>query len=171
MPNTQIEWLSAGSEAEKDFRCMVVGWQTVVQTLNATVLRFNSEFFEMSADPHQEMKLIAAKAMVVASLREIKLMLEKWQNRLYHRSALSEATKTLKKSLNPTLLTIDELKEVRNLAFHFGDPIQEPDVLLGLYEEIDAYDIEELNKMLRALIDLGFRMRQDALEAQARARG
>ena len=39
-----------------------------------------------------------------------------------------------------------------------------------LYEEIDGYDIDELNTMLRALVDLGFRMRQDALEAEERAR-
>jgi len=170
MPNLQLNWVKEGTGLEKDFRSMVVGWQTVVDTLNATVLRFNSKYFEKADDPHHPMKLIAVKAVVVASLREIKLMLEKWQNRLHQRSALSQGTKDLKKSLNPILLKIDGLKEVRNLAFHFGDPLQDPDELLGLYENIDEYKIDELNTMLRALVDLGFQMRQDALEAEERLR-
>ena len=119
MPNLQIDWVKAGSGVEKDFRAMVVGWQTVVDTLNASVLRFNSKFLDKTEDPHDPMKLIAAKAVVVASLREIKLMLAKWQNRLHQRSALSQATKDLKKSLNPILRKIDSLKDVQTCSLPF----------------------------------------------------
>ena len=31
---------------------MVVGWQTVAETITATVVRFNAKFFETSNSPH-----------------------------------------------------------------------------------------------------------------------
>ena len=54
-----------------NLRRMAVGWQTVAETINATVVRFNAKFFQPGTGPHDEMKLIAAKQAVMASLKEL----------------------------------------------------------------------------------------------------
>ncbi len=168
VPNDQLEWLKAATGDMKDFRGMVVGSQTVLQTLNATVLRFNQHHFAQTDDPHHEMKVIAAKQAVVASLRELRLMLDGWNEKLRRMGALSQATIDLRKQHRQTLDRIHQFKEVRNCAFHFGDPLEAPDDLAALYEYVRGFDLDDLNRMLRALYDLVLQMRQDALLAAER---
>ncbi|MBX9682018.1 MAG: hypothetical protein K2X38_24940 [Gemmataceae bacterium] len=73
MANSQLQWLKDATGDVKAYRAMVVGSQTVLDTLNATVLRFNNHFFNRTED-HREMKTIAAKQTVIASLRELRLI-------------------------------------------------------------------------------------------------
>jgi hypothetical protein len=114
------------------------------------------------------MKVIAAKQSVIASLRELRLRLDDWHNRLRLIGALSQATVDLRKHVRHTLDLIHQFKDVRNCAFHFGDPVEDPDSLVELYEYVEAFDLDKLNEMLRALMDFGFRMHQDALFAAER---
>jgi hypothetical protein len=169
MRNTQLEWLKGANPDEKPLVRMVVGWQRVVVGLNATVESFNSEFFRRSDNP---MKLISAKLMVVAALQEIRDLLNKWQGNLRKQNAASLETDRYRGEVRATLDQIDQFRDVRILVYHFTDPLMpkreadlDPDELVRLYEEIDAYDLEGLNKMLRTLIEVGERMKLDALNA------
>jgi hypothetical protein len=168
VPNDQLEWLKAATGDVKVLRSMVVGAQTVLQTLNATVMRFNQHFFAQTDDQHHEMKLIAAKQIVIASLRELRLRLDDWNTKLRDMGALSEKTTELRRQHRQIIDRIHKFKEVRNCAFHFGDPLEAPDKLIALYEYVDEFDLDELNVMLRALNALVLQMRDDAALAAER---
>jgi hypothetical protein len=165
VPNIPLQWVKESTGDVKVFRTMAVGWQVVLATLNATVMRFNQHHFTQTEDPHHEMKLIAAKQTVIASLRELRLRLDDWHNRLKVKGALSQETIDFRKEVLHTLDRIHQFKDVRNCAFHFGDPLEAPDKLMELYEYVQEFNLDDLNKMLRALRDLGLKMRQDALLA------
>jgi hypothetical protein len=171
MSNKQVEWLRAADSKEKPFVRMVVGWQRVVVGLNATVELFNAEFFRRSDHP---MKLISAKLTVVAALQEIRDLLNKWQGELRKHNVANHDTDRLRGERRAILDRIDGFREVRNLVYHFADPIaseiSNPDELVNLYEAIDAHDLNELNEMLRSLIEIGERMKADAMSAIDRAK-
>jgi hypothetical protein len=93
--NIQIRWLKEATTTEKSLVSMVVGWQTVAETINATVARFNAKFFEMSDSPHHEMKVIGAKQAVMASLKELKVSLGNWREKLGSQGILSAESKHL----------------------------------------------------------------------------
>lgn len=168
MANNQLEWLKAATGDVQVFRAMAVGAQAVLQTLNATVMRFNQHFFVQTDDPHHEMRVIAAKQIVIASLRELRLRLDDWNKKLREMNALSEKTIELRRQHRQLLDRIHQFKDVRNCAFHFGDPLEPPDDLVALYEYVQGFDLDDLNTMLRALYDLVLQMRQDALAAAER---
>ncbi len=168
MANNQLERLKAASGDVKVFRAMVVGAQTVLATLNETVLRFNLHYFALTDNQHREMKVIAAKQAVVASLRELRLMLDDWNKKLLDMGALSQKTIDLRRQHRQLLDRIHKFKEVRNCAFHFGDPVEAPDKLVELYEYVDGLDLDDLNEMLRALNGLVLQMREDAYLAAER---
>jgi hypothetical protein len=67
-----LQWIKAVTGDVKVFRAMAVGWQTVLETLNATVMRFNKHHSTLTDDPNHEMKVIAAEQTVIASLRELR---------------------------------------------------------------------------------------------------
>jgi hypothetical protein len=98
----QLTWLNEATGDVKVFRAMVVGWQTVRETLNSTVLRFNKHHFAETSDPHNEMKVVAAKQIVVASLRELRLRLDEWHNRLRVKGVLSQTTVDLRRRILPS---------------------------------------------------------------------
>lgn len=169
--NKQLEWLKGAAPQQKAFVRMVVGWQRAVVGLNATVELFNAEFFRRSDNP---MKLISAKLMVVAALQEIRDLLNKWQGELRKLNAANPDTDRLRGEKRAVLERIDQFRDVRNLVYHFADPIAseiaDPDELAALYEAIDAHDLSDLNEMLRALIDIGERMKLDAMTAIDKAK-
>lgn len=171
MSNKQLEWLKGAEPKEKVFVRMVVGWQRAVVGLNATVELFNAEFFRRSDNP---MKLISAKLMVVAALQEIRDLLNKWQGELRKHNAANPETDRLRGEKRAILERIDKFRDVRNLVYHFADPIAseiaDPDELAALYVAIDAHDLSGLNEMLRSLIDIGERMKMDAMNAISSAR-
>lgn len=162
MPNSQLQWIKEATGDVKVLRAMVVGWQTVLQTLESTVMRFNSQYFGKTDDPNREMKVIAAKQTVIATLRELRLRLDKWRDRLKTKGFLSQETMDLFKQIRPTLDRIHEFRDVRNCAFHFGDPLEPPDDLVDMYEYVQGFDLDDLNEMLRALTQYGMQMREDA---------
>ncbi len=168
MANIQLEWLKAATGDVKILRAMAVGWQTVLETLNSTVMRFNGHYFAKTDDPHHEMNVIAAKQIVIASLRELRLRLDKWHNKLKVMGALSQPTIDFRKEVLPVLDRIHQFKDVRNCAFHFGDPLEPPDDLVAMYEYVKSFDLDDLNEMLRALSQFGLKMQQDALLAAER---
>ncbi len=53
-------------------------------------------------------------------------MLDHWHNKLKVMGALSQATIDHRKRVPPTLERIHKFKSVRNSAFYFGDPLQDP---------------------------------------------
>jgi len=163
--NIQLQWLKEADPGDQQFVSMVVGWQTVAETLNATVNRFNAKFLQESDDKHHEMKVIAAKQALMASLKELRLALEKWLAKLRQEGVLSDKSDTMWKTLQPILQKINAFRDIRNCAFHFGDFIDPPADMIALYEDVQSHDIEELNTMLRALYDLGFQFRADAMAA------
>lgn len=171
MSNKQLEWLKGAGPKEKVFVRMVVGWQRAVVGLNSTVELFNTEYFRRSDNP---MKLISAKLMIVAALQEIRDLLDKWQGELRKHNAANPDSDKLRGEKRSTLKRIDGFRDVRNLVYHFADPITsevaDPDELAALYEAIDAFDLSNLNEMLRALIDIGERMKLDAMNAIASAK-
>ena len=166
MNDVQVDWLKTARPDEKPFVRMVVGWQRVVVGLNAMVEAFNTEHFRKSENP---MKLISAKLMIVAALQEVRDLLNKWQGELRKKSATNSATDALRGSVRSTLDRIDQFRVVRNLVYHSADPLtsQVPnaDDPAKLYEDIDAFDLEDLNTMLRTLIKVGEHMRKGALQA------
>jgi hypothetical protein len=166
--NSQLEWLKAASSDIKAYRAMVVGSQTVLATMTETVLRFNHHHFAHADDAHHEMKVVAAKQIVIASLRELRLMIDRWNNKLRDLGALSQATVDLRRKHRQILDRIDKFRDVRNCAFHFGDPLEVADDLIALYEYVQGFDLDDLNEMLRALYDVVVQMRQDAILAAER---
>lgn len=166
MVNKQLEWLKGASASEKPFVRMVVGWQRVVAGLNATVELFNTEFFRRSDNP---MKLISAKMAVVAALQEVRDLLNKWQGELRKQNAANPATDAFRGSVRSTLERIDQFRDVRKLVYHFADPVssevQDPNELIRLYEDIDGFGLDDLNGMLRTLIDVGEKMKLDSMHA------
>ena len=166
MNNVQVDWLKTARPDEKPFVRMVVGWQRVVVGLNATAEAFNTESFRKSDNP---MKLISAKLIIVAALQEVRDLLNKWQGELRKNNATNSATDAFRGSVRSTLGRIDQFRDVRNLVYHWADPltsqVPNPDDLAKLYEDIDAFDLEDLNTMLRTLIEVGEHMRQDAMQA------
>jgi hypothetical protein len=171
--NTQLDWLERADPTVKPLVRMVVGWQRVVFGLMALVELFNAEFFRRSDNP---MKLISAKLMVVAALQEIRDLLNKWQGELRKHGATSPETDTLRREKRAVLEGIDGFRDVRNLVYHFSDPVPykegrpDADELAALYKAIDAHDPSDLNEMLRALIDIGERMKMDAMNAATAAK-
>lgn len=163
MPHSQIEWIEQASEPQKTYRRMVVGWQSVLATLNATVLAFNSEYFKRESGPHQGMKEIAIKKLVLGSLREIKPRLDDWYREMDQLGAVSSDTAAEKTRVRNVVARVEKFDDVRNLAFHYGDPIEPTDSLLLLYKEIETWDIEFLNRILRDLVSLGEKLKADAL--------
>jgi hypothetical protein len=168
--NVQLQWLNEATPAEKPFVAMIVGWQTVAETINATVARFNARYFADQTGPHEEMKLIAAKQAVVASLKELLVSLGNWRDKLARDGHLSDESKQLWKQVEPTTRFINQFKSVRNCAFHFGDHLAEAAELAEMYEAVRDADIESLNSTLRALEEYGFQLRGDALAALQKAR-
>ncbi len=163
--NIQLQWLKDAEAADQQFVSMIVGWQTVAETLNATVNRFNAKFLQQSDDKHHEMKVIAAKQAVMASLKELRLALEKWFAKLRRERALSAESETMWTTLQPTLQEINAFRDIRNCAFHFSDFIDPPADMIAIYEDVQSHDIDELSTMLGALYDLGFQFRADAMAA------
>src|SRR5437763_1240134 len=96
MAHPQLQWIRDAAEPEQTFRRMVIGWQSVLAALNATVLAFNSEYLRSDAakeaNPHHGMKEIAIKKLVIGSLREIKPRLYEWYWELDKRGVLSSAS-------------------------------------------------------------------------------
>jgi hypothetical protein len=161
----ELRWLKEAATDAKLYVGMVVGWQTVIETINATVTRFNAKLLERMDDRQHALKVIAAKQSIIAALRELRRSLEKWHAKLAQLGALSDESKALWKKLHSTLERIDQFKDLRNCAFQFGDFLEDPNDLAVLYEGIKAHDITELNKMLHALHDFGLRLRADAMVA------
>ena len=91
MSNTGIDWIEEASDPERMFRRMVIGWQMILRSLNATVLAFNDQYLINGADKdnHQEMREIAVKQPVIGSLREIKPQLDDWYRKLEDHNALT----------------------------------------------------------------------------------
>jgi len=164
----QIQSLKEATGEVKILRAMALGWQAVLETLNATVLRFNKDYFVQADSPHHQMRVIAAKQTVIASLRALPQSLDSWYNKLKLVEALSETTIDFHNHLLPTLDRIRQFKDVRNCAFHFGDPLVDPDNLIAAYEYVQGFDLDDLNKLLRVLFDFGLRMQRDALLAAER---
>lgn len=166
MSHSQIEWIEQAADPQKTFRRMVVGWQNVVVSLNATVLAFNSEYFKRDAEdasPHQGMKEIAIKKLVLGSLRELKPRLDDWYRELDAMGAVSPESKSKKTQVRKVIVQVEKFDSIRNLAFHYGDPIEPTDSLIQLYKEIDRWDINLLNRVLRDLVALGECLKADAL--------
>jgi hypothetical protein len=166
MGNSQVEWLKTAAPEQKPLVRMVVGWQRVVVGLSAMVELFNTEFFRRCDNP---MKLISAKLMVVAALKEIRGLLDKWQGELRRLNVTNPDTDRLRREKRVVLAKIDQFRDVRNLVYHFADPIAseiaDPDDLAALYEAIDANDLDSLNEMYRTLVEIGERMKTDAIVA------
>jgi hypothetical protein len=155
--NMQFDWLKCADPKVKPFVRMVVGWQRVVVGLMALVELFNAEFFQRSDNP---MKMISAKLMGVAALQEIRDLLDRWQRELRRLGVASPEADRLRSEKRAVLMRIDGFRQVRNLVFHFSDPVPykgkpDDDELVAQYEDIESHDLNDLNEMFRALIDIG----------------
>lgn len=167
MAHEQLEWIRDAAEPARTFRRMVVGWQAVLAALNATVLAFNSEYLKSEAakeaNPHHGMKEIAIKKLAIGSLREIKPRLYEWYRELETRGVLSAASIEEKKRVKSVVAQVEKFDDVRDLTFHYGDPVEPTESLLQLYEDADRLDIAFLNRVLRDLVSLGEQLKADAL--------
>lgn len=165
MSNTGIDWIEEASDPERMYRRMVIGWQTILRSLNATVLAFNGQYLkdESGKENHQEMREIAVKKLVIGSLREIKPQLDAWYNKLESHCALSDKTKNEKIRVRQVVKQVEKFHDIRNNAFHYGDPNADTDELLQLYKDISNTNINLLNQVLRALVSLGEHLKIDAL--------
>jgi hypothetical protein len=130
-------------------------------------LTFNSYYLKSQeakdADAHHGMKEIAIKKLIIGALREIKPRLYYWYRELETRGALSAATAEEKKRVKYVAAQVEQFDDVRNLAFHYGDPVEPTDSLLRLYQDVEQRDMEFLNRVLRDLVSLGERLKADAL--------
>jgi len=167
MPHSQITWIDEADDPQRTFRRMVVGWQNILITMNATVLAFNAEYLkppdEKNANPHHGMKEIAIKKLVIGALREIKPQLDDWYRSMDELGALTDKTKDEKKRVRAVARQVDKFVRIRNNAFHFGDPNEDTDWLIQLYKEIENADINLLNQVLRDFVSLGECLKADAL--------
>ena len=165
MPNTELNWIEDASDPERMFRRMVIGWQMILRSLNATVLAFNDEYLksEKDKDNHQEMREIAVKKLVIGSLREIKPQLDDWYRELDDHDALSQESRDEKKRVRTVAKQVDKFVRIRNNAFHYGDPNEDTDYLLQLYKDIANADINLLNRVLKDLVSLGEQLKSDAM--------
>ena len=163
----QIQWVDEATEPARSYRRMVVGWQNVLVSLNAPVLAFNAEYLKSvelkEANPHHGMKEIAIKKLAIGSLREIKPRIYEWYRELEKRGVLTTATIQEKEKVKHVVKQVEKFDDVRNLAFHYGDPVEPTDSLLQLYREIEGWDIGTLNRILRDLVSLGELLKADAL--------
>ena len=170
MSISPIDWLRGASPQEKPLVAMVVGWQRVVIASQSPIKVFNDALFVLPVD-RDWWFLLSTKLTIVAALLEIKDLLDKWQGVLNTKGVVSETTTTLRRDTRAILKPISEFRDVRNLVYHFGDPLTPPDELLAIYDTIHEYDLDELNKLLHALMGVGDQMKSDTMEALSKLRG
>jgi hypothetical protein len=96
-------------------------------------------------------------------LYEVHDRLEAWYARLRELGALSPESEALKREVRPLMRHAEHFAGVRHLTFHYGDPVEPVDALLALYRAIELLDLNEVNAVLRGLVGLGERLKQDAL--------
>lgn len=167
MGHEQIEWIKEAKEPQKTYRAMIVGWQNATYVINAVVKRFNEEFFNeenKTNDPHYGMKEIAIKKLIVASLHELKPCLDQWCATLNCDGKLSEDLKKAKAHIRGELKKVEKFKDIRNTTFHYGDPVEDPDTLVQIYEDIDQLSLAELNGILKATINFGNKLKGEIIQ-------
>ncbi|MBO0700344.1 MAG: phage tail sheath family protein, partial [Zavarzinella sp.] len=92
----------------------------------------------------------------------------RWHNKLWEKQAPSRKTIKYRKSICQTLERLHQFKEVRDSAFHFGDPLKDPDSLIEMYERMRDLRLGDPNQVLRALTEWGERLSHDALAGESK---
>jgi len=158
MSHPQIDWIKESNGSKKIFRAMVVGWQNATYAINSLVDQFNNQYLDEEnrrKDSHYGMKEIAIKKQIVAALHQLKPCLDHWCTALIKDDKLSEELRNAKANIREELKKVEKFKDIRNMTFHFGDPLEDPDTLVGIYEDIDRLSLAELNEILKAVISFG----------------
>jgi hypothetical protein len=166
MLQQKTDWIKAASEPQRTYRTMVVGWGTVVLSLNLMVVSFNKEFlFCKDKYGTGSVQELALKRFVISAIAEVKLQIDKWYGLLRGANLTSRESNELRVKANDVLRPVDRLFEIRNLTFHFGDQLESPDDLLAKYALIEKISVDEINAYLKTLIDLGISLQFDAVTA------
>lgn len=136
---------------------MVVGWQNSVATINQMVTAFNIEYHKQEEEKkaHHGMKMIAIKKMIASSLVELKCRVDDWVARLNKDGEDTTKINEKRKEFRPLLNRAEELRNIRNISFHYLDLTLQADDLAQVYEEIEKWDIQEMNEILKAICSVG----------------
>lgn len=164
--HSQIDWVRSAEEPKRTYRRMVVGWQNANLAIGAYVMAFNATFLnqEKRKSPHYGMEEIAKKKQIIAAPYEVRDRLNEWYHALDKLGALSPESKSERIRVRKIWGRMSAYVGVRNATFHFGDPLEESDKLMQLYEQIDATDVDFLNELLEAMRSLGEKFKNDALQ-------
>ena len=136
---------------------MVVGWQNSEAAINHLVSTFNAEYLKPHEDKshHQGMTEIAIKKLIVSSMVELKCKVDEWVGKL---NRDGEDTQTINQEIktNRDLLDkVEQLRDIRNIGFHYGDVMLSADEMIKVYKDIEQCNLHELNDILDAIYKIG----------------
>ena len=154
---TQIEWIKSSPHERKKYRGMVVGWQNSILAINHLVSAFNEQYHKEDGEkpPHHGMKEIALKKLIASSIVELKCKVDEWVARLNKDGEDTTKVNVERKKYRDLLDRAEHLRGIRNISFHYGDVMLEADDLAQLYEDINKWDLQELNDILKAIYSVG----------------
>ena len=144
---------------------MIVGWQNSLYAVNQLIETYNSITLrlEPETDPHEPMRVIAARRQVLASLLELKNKLDEWVGILNKAGCDCFAINAVRKAHRAALDQAEAWRQIRNLTFHYGDIIEPPDDLLCTYYRISRITDAGVNSVWQAMVEVGCAARDVAL--------
>ncbi len=153
----QIDWIRKSPTDKKEYRRMVVGWQNSEAVLHTLIKSFNREYLKSKSEQkeHHGMKEIALKKLIISSMVELKVKVDSWVAKLNQDGEDTTVLNKARKANRPLLEKAEQLRDIRNIAFHFGDVMLGGNELVQLYEEIANWSLEELNNILVAICKIG----------------
>lgn len=162
----QIEWIQISSGDEKRYRAMIVGWQNSQYAINQLIQSYNALTLQAQPKPdqHEPMRIIAVRRQIVASLLELKNRLDEWVGHLNKAKLDCNSINGLRKSLREALDRAESWRSIRNLTFHYGDILEDPDDLLAIYHAISLITDAEVNSVWKAMTEVGMAARNVSLD-------
>jgi len=154
---TQIEWIESASGDSKRHRAMIVGWQNSLYAISQLIQTYNSITLkpEPNPDPHEPMRVIAARRQVLASLLELKDRLDEWVGYFNRARFDCSSINAVRRACRSALDQAQSWRNIRNLTFHYRDIIEPPDDLVATYRAISSISDAEVNSVWQAMIEVG----------------
>ena len=153
----QLSWLIDAPPDKKPYRAMVVGWQNSSTAINHLVSTFNDEYLKSPEDKnsHHGMKEIAIKKLIVSSIVEMKCKVDEWAGKLNKDGEDTQAINQERKANRALLDKAEQLRDIRNIGFHYGDVMLSADEMIQIYQATDQWNLQELNDILGAIYKVG----------------
>jgi hypothetical protein len=101
------------------------------------------------------MKEIAIKKLIVSSMVELKCKVDEWVGKLNKNGEDTQAINQEKKASKALLGKAEQLRDIRDIGFHYGDVMLPADEMIQLYQAIDQWNLQELNDILGAIYKIG----------------